>query len=62
MISKAIAVQKPYMERRTYATLKKVWPEPVLIVTSPRTSFHEYKSAEGTREEMIQIVVETPGE
>ena len=56
-VSKVIAVQKPYMERRTYATFKKVWPEPELIVTSPQTSFHAYKSAEVSREEMIHIIV-----
>lgn len=56
-VSKAIAVQKPYMERRTYATFKMVWPEPELIVTSPQTSFHEYKSAKVSREEMIHIIV-----
>ena len=37
-----IAVQKPYMERRTYATFKKVWPEKDVIVTSPQMSFDEY--------------------
>ncbi len=45
------------MERRTYATFKKVWPEPELIVTSPQTAFHEYQSAEVSREEMIHIIV-----
>jgi hypothetical protein len=45
------------MERRTYATFKKVWPEPALTVTSPQTSFHEYKSAKVSREEMIHIIV-----
>jgi uncharacterized SAM-binding protein YcdF (DUF218 family) len=37
-----IVVQKPYMERRSYATFKKVWPEKDLIVTSPRVSLDEY--------------------
>jgi uncharacterized SAM-binding protein YcdF (DUF218 family) len=37
-----IVVQKPYMERRSYATFKKVWPEKELVVTSPRGSFDEY--------------------
>jgi uncharacterized SAM-binding protein YcdF (DUF218 family) len=37
-----IVVQKPYMERRSYATFKKVWPEKELIVTSPRVSLDEY--------------------
>ncbi len=30
-----ILVQKPYMERRTYATFRKVWPEKDAVVTSP---------------------------
>jgi uncharacterized SAM-binding protein YcdF (DUF218 family) len=37
-----IVVQKPYMERRSYATFKKLWPEKELIVTSPRVSLDEY--------------------
>jgi uncharacterized SAM-binding protein YcdF (DUF218 family) len=37
-----IVVQKPYMERRSYATFRKVWPEKALIVTSPRVSLDEY--------------------
>lgn len=39
---KFILVQKPYMERRSYATFKKQWPEKDVIVTSPRTSLDEY--------------------
>ena len=37
-----IVVQKPYMERRSYATFRKLWPEKALLVTSPRVSFDEY--------------------
>ncbi len=37
-----IVVQKPYMERRSYATFKKVWPEKELLVTSPQVSMDEY--------------------
>lgn len=37
-----ILVQKPYMERRTYATFKNYWPEPRVVVTSPQVSFEEY--------------------
>ena len=37
-----ILVQKPYMERRSYATFKRHWPEPDLIVTSPRVAFDDY--------------------
>ena len=37
-----ILVQKPYMERRTFATFRKVWPEPSVCVTSPRVSLDQY--------------------
>lgn len=37
-----IVVQKPYMERRSYATFKKVWPGKDVIVTSPQLSMDEY--------------------
>jgi uncharacterized SAM-binding protein YcdF (DUF218 family) len=37
-----IAVQKPYMERRTYATGKIWWPDIELIVSSPQGTFSEY--------------------
>ena len=40
-----IVVQKPYMERRSYATFKKVWPEPQVLVTSPPVPMDEYLSA-----------------
>jgi uncharacterized SAM-binding protein YcdF (DUF218 family) len=40
-----ILVQKPYMERRSYATFKKLWPEKDVIVTSPRMTMDEYLSA-----------------
>lgn len=37
-----ILVQKPYMERRSYATFRKRWPEKRAIVTSPQVPFAEY--------------------
>ena len=37
-----ILVQKPYMERRSYATFMKRWPEKRAIVTSPQVSFDDY--------------------
>ena len=56
-VNKIIVVQKPYMERRAFATFRKVWPEPEVIVTSPQISFSDYKSAEVNREEMVHIMV-----
>ena len=37
-----ILVQKPYMERRSYATFRKRWPGKHVIVTSPQVGFDEY--------------------
>ena len=37
-----ILVQKPYMERRSFATFRKLWPEKRVIVTSPQVSLDEY--------------------
>jgi len=52
-----ILVQKPYMERRTYATCKKFWPEVDIIVTSPQISFEKYPTAEISKEDIINIMV-----
>ena len=41
-LQKFIVVQKPYMERRAFATFRKLWPEKEVIVTSPQVSFREY--------------------
>jgi uncharacterized SAM-binding protein YcdF (DUF218 family) len=43
-VQKVIVVQKPYMERRSYATFRQRWPEIDVVVTSPRASFDEYVS------------------
>jgi len=37
-----IVVQKPYMERRSYATFRQRWPEKTVRVTSPQVSFRDY--------------------
>ena len=52
-----IVVQKPYMERRSYATFKKHWPDKKLIVTSPQISFEEYPTEEIPLERVINIMV-----
>lgn len=46
-----IAVQKPYMERRTYATGKIHWPNIELIVTSPPISVTEYPNSSNNHNE-----------
>ncbi len=56
-----ILVQKPYMERRSFATFRKVWPEKEVIVTSPQVSFDEYLGAyaneEFSKDDVISIMV-----
>ena len=52
-----IVVQKPYMERRSFATFKKHWPHKKLIVTSPQISFEEYPNEEIPMERVINIMV-----
>ena len=47
---KFILVQKPYMERRSYATFRKVWPEKEVLVTSAQVSFAEYLDQYTNRE------------
>ncbi|HXQ71709.1 MAG TPA: YdcF family protein [Pyrinomonadaceae bacterium] len=37
-----VVVQKPYMERRSYATFLRYWPEKPVVVTSPQVSFADY--------------------
>jgi uncharacterized SAM-binding protein YcdF (DUF218 family) len=37
-----IVVQKPYMERRSYATFRKGWPGKQVSVTSPQVSLDDY--------------------
>ncbi len=58
---KFILVQKPYMERRSFATFRKLWPEKEVVVMSPQVSFDEYldrySSEELSREDVICIMV-----
>lgn len=44
MFESLILVQKPYMERRAYATFRKQWPNPQtqISVTSPLMSYRKY--------------------
>ncbi|HUB93562.1 MAG TPA: YdcF family protein [Verrucomicrobiae bacterium] len=55
-----ILVQKPYMERRTYATFKKQWPNPrtQIFVTSPKLSYEEYVNGGIlSKDEIISLMV-----
>jgi len=52
-----IVVQKPYMERRSYATFKQHWPDKKLVVTSPQISFDDYPTEDIPLERVINIMV-----
>lgn len=58
---KFILVQKPYMERRSFATFRKIWPEKNVLVTSPQVSFDEYLESYSAKElsadDVISIMV-----
>lgn len=52
-----IALQKPYMERRTLATLQAQWPEAQVAVSSPPLSFRDYLTEELPRELVVSAMV-----
>lgn len=54
-----LLVQKPYMERRTYATFKKQWPEPKIdiIATSPPIGYEHYFNDQNPKDQVINIMV-----
>ena len=54
---KFIVVQKPYMERRSFATFRKMWPEKDVIVTSPQVAFDEYLDSYTNKELSVDDVV-----
>lgn len=58
---KFILVQKPYMERRSYATFRKLWPDKQALVTSAQVSFdeylEEYSTSELSADDVISIMV-----
>jgi uncharacterized SAM-binding protein YcdF (DUF218 family) len=55
--SRVIVVQKPYMERRAWATFKRRWPEPELQITSPPIPYDQYPTPEIPRDLVIDILV-----
>jgi uncharacterized SAM-binding protein YcdF (DUF218 family) len=54
---RAIAVQKPYMERRTLATFASRWPELEVVVTSPQIELDDYATGAVARDDVIHIMV-----
>ncbi len=55
-LSTGIVVQKPYMERRAFATVEKQWPEIQWKVSSPNISYEAYIN-DNDEERLINILV-----
>jgi len=45
------------MERRTFASFKKQWPEKDFLVTSPPISYEDFPNSEISKEELVNAVV-----
>lgn len=54
---KFIVVQKPYMERRTFATGMIHWRDKSLIITSPKTTYKEYLKSGISKDRFINTMV-----
>jgi uncharacterized SAM-binding protein YcdF (DUF218 family) len=52
-----LLVQKPYMERRAYATFMKVWSGKRVVVASPPISFDEYPTTDLPKDLVINIML-----
>ncbi len=56
-VESLIVVQKPYMERRTYATFMKQWPGMDFIVSSAPIAYEDYATERISKEETINAMV-----
>ena len=56
-VKRAIVVQKPYMERRAFATFKRHWPSLDLSVSSPLVSFSNYVNEACPKDLVIATMV-----
>jgi uncharacterized SAM-binding protein YcdF (DUF218 family) len=57
-VNSFLLVQKPYMERRAYASFMNFWPGIDCIVTSPQISYEDYKiQAEENNKDLIGALV-----
>jgi len=56
-VKSVLLVQKPYMERRAYATFQKQWPGCKVTVTSPGLSYDTYPTKSISKDQLINIMV-----
>ncbi|CAN5677921.1 YdcF family protein [soil metagenome] len=56
-LSSVIVVTKPYAEKRAYATIKKLFPDLKVLLTSPQISYEEYPHGEITIDIMLNVMI-----
>ena len=52
-----ILVQKPFMERRAYATFMQQWPDKPVLVTSPPIAFDDYPNEILSYSDVINVML-----
>ncbi|GAA3126274.1 uncharacterized SAM-binding protein YcdF (DUF218 family) [Kribbella aluminosa] len=55
--STVLLISKPYMERRAYATCRKVWPDVRAICASEPISFNDYLASIGDTKLVLDMLV-----
>jgi hypothetical protein len=56
-VSSVLLVSKPYEERRSYAMMRKLWPEVEVVCASTRMSLEEYTDTIGDARMVIDMIV-----
>jgi uncharacterized SAM-binding protein YcdF (DUF218 family) len=52
-----LLISKPYMERRAYATCRKMWPEVEVVCTSEPLKFGDYLQSIGDQKLVVDMLV-----
>ncbi|MEW1550505.1 YdcF family protein [Streptomyces tsukubensis] len=52
-----LLVTKPYMERRSYATIRHLWPEADVVCTSEELTFEDYLGSIGDEKLVVDMLV-----
>jgi uncharacterized SAM-binding protein YcdF (DUF218 family) len=56
-VTTLLLISKPYMERRAYATCRKVWPEVDVVCASEPLKFDDYVQSIGNEKLVIDMLV-----
>ncbi|MEV6779308.1 YdcF family protein [Streptomyces syringium] len=56
-VDSALLISKPYMERRSYATCRKLWPDIDVVCTSEALEFDDYMKSIGDEKLVVDMLV-----